>query len=241
MVTYNQNLFNSQWLTLQNDINKATDKLSLLQQKLEDRANGLIKGGKAPTSGSVDKQCKTILKRQHLKQIITVSIDERPDGIPLLEYAIDADAIHELSNTHLGKNIIITSRKEWDKQKIIKAYRSQYIIEGIFKEMKDRNTGSWWPMHHWTDSKIRVHGLYCTIALLIRALMFRRVEKAGLRLSMKRILKELDTIREVINIYKKKRGQKEERKQAVLSKVSDAQQQLMSILQLKQEENSVLG
>ncbi len=241
VVTYNQNLFNSQWLTLQNDINKATDKLSLLQQKLEDRANGLIKGGKAPTSGSVEKQCKTILKRQHLTQIITVSVDERIGGIPRLEYAIDADAIHELSNTHLGKNIIITSRKEWDKQKIIKAYRSQYIIEGIFKEMKDRNTGSWWPMHHWTDSKIRVHGLYCTIALLIRALMFRRVEKAGLRLSMKRILKELDAIREVINIYKKKRGQKEERKQAVLSKASDAQQQLMSVLQLKQEENSVLG
>jgi transposase len=241
IVTYNQNLFNSQWLTLQSDINRATDKLSLLQQKLEDRVNGLIKGGKAPTLGSVEKQCKTILKRQHLQQIITVSIDERTGGIPRLEYAIDADAIHELSHTHLGKNIIITSRKEWDNQKVIKAYRSQYIIEGIFKEMKDRNTGSWWPMHHWTDSKIRVHGLYCTIALLIRALMFRRIEKAGLRLSMKRILKELDAIREVVNIYKKKRGQKEERKQAVLSKASDAQLQLMSVLHLKQEENSVLG
>jgi hypothetical protein len=111
----------------------------------------------------------------------------------------------------------------------------------VFKEMKDRNTGSWWPMHNWTDSKIKVHGLYCTIALLIRALMFQRVRKAGLRLSMRRVLTELDAIREVVNIYPRKRRQKAERRQAVLSKLSDIQQQLMSILVLKQEENSILG
>lgn len=241
IITYNQNLFNSQWLTLQNDISKATEKLSLLKQKLEDRVNGLIKGGKAPTLGSIQRQCKTILRRQHLKQVITVITQEQPDGIPRLQYAIDADAIHELSNTYLGKNIIITSRNKWGNTKIITAYRSQYIIEDVFKEMKDRNTGSWWPMLHWTDSKIEVHALYCTIALLLRALMFRRVRTAGLRLSMRRILRELDAIREVVNIYPRKRGQKKEKMQATLSKRSDLQQQLMSVLQLNQEENSVLG
>jgi hypothetical protein len=39
----------------------------------------------------------------------------------------------------------------------------------------------------------------------------------------------------------KKRGQKKEKMQATLSKLSDLQQQLMSVLQLNQEENSVLG
>jgi hypothetical protein len=71
--------------------------------------------------------------------------------------------------------------------------------------------------------------------------MFRRVRTAGLCLSMQRILKELDTIREVVNIYPRKRGQKKEKMQATLSKLSDLQQQLMSVLQLNQEENSVLG
>ena len=208
IITYNQNLFNSQWLTLQNDISKATEKLSLLKQKLEDRVNGLIKGGKAPTLGSIQRQCNTALKRQHLKQVITVIIKEHPDGIPRLQYAIDVDAIHDLSNTHLGKNIIITSRKKWVNTKIITAYRSQYIIEDVFKEMKDRNTGSWWPMLHWTDSKIEIHALYCTISLLLRALMFRRIRTAGLRLSMRRILNELDAIREVVNIYQKTGSEK---------------------------------
>jgi transposase len=241
VVTYSQNLFNAQWLTLQNDICKAIGKLSLLQQKLEDRANGVIKRGKTPTMESVKKQCKSILSRQRLKRVIAVSVVEGSDGILRLGYTIDTDAVHELSNTYLGKNIIITSREVWDNEKIITAYRSQFIIEDVFKEMKDRNTGSWWPMHHWTDSKIRVHGLYCTVALLIRALMFRRVRKAGLRLSMKRVLSELDAIREVVNIYPRKGRQKIERKQAVLSKLSEVQQQLMSILMINKEENSVLG
>ena len=145
---------------------------------------------------------------------------------------LDADAIHDLSNTYLGKNILITNRNDWDDAKIIKAYHSQFLIEDVFKEMKDRSTGNWWPMLHWTDSKIKVHGLYCTIAVLIRSLMARRVRKAGLQLSMKRILQELDTIKEVVNIYPRKGRQKVERRQAVLSKLSDTQEQLMSILKL---------
>jgi transposase len=212
-----------------------------LQQKLKDRAAGLIKGGKAPTLGSAEKQCKDYLSRQHLKRIITVTVSKGVDDIPNLEYTIEPDVIHELSNTYLGKNIIITSRENWSTDKIITAYRSQFIIEDVFKEMKDRNTGSWWPMHHWTDSKIKIHGLYCTIALLIRALMLRRITKHGLRISMKRVLNELDTIREVVNIHPRRGRQKTDRKQATLSKVSDVQKQLMSILELKQEENSILG
>ena len=58
---------------------------------------------------------------------------------------------------------------------------------------------------------------------------------------MKRILQELDTIREVINVYPRKRGQKMERRQSVLSKLSDTQGQLISILKLKHKKNSVLG
>jgi len=241
VVSYNQNLFNAQWLTLQNDISKAIEKLSLLRQKLQDRVNGVITRGKVPTLESVKKQCTSALSRQHLKRIIIVTVSKGSDDIPRLKYTIDTDAVHELSNTYFGKNIIITSREDWDNEKIITAYRSQFIIEGVFKEMKDRNTGNWWPMYHWTDSKIKVHGLYCTIALLIRAVMFRRIRKAGLRLSMKRVLSELDAIREVVNIYPRKRRQKTERKQAVLTKISELQQQLMSILMLKKQENGILG
>ncbi len=241
VVTFSQSLFNVQWLTLQNDIAKGVRKLSLLRQRLEDRANGLIKKGKVPTISSVENQYKNILSRQYMADLIAVTVSMGRDEIPRLEYTLDTNALSELSDTYLGKTILITSRTDWEDSRIILAYRSQYIIEEVFKEMKDRVTGSWWPMNHWTDSNIRVHGLYCTIALLLRALLLRRVKQAGLRLSMKRVLSELQAIREVVNIYPRKRRQKKERRQTVLTKTSELQQSLMSILAIKKEENSVLG
>jgi len=257
VVTYNQNLFNSQYLTIQNDITKTIEKLSLLRQKLQDRANGLIKGGKFPTKESVEKQCKEILRRQYMKDVIKIKIaaqkerkgkkeQKRPNGVETVEtvrlkYWIDSEAISKLSDTYIGKNIIITNHEGWDNSRIIRAYRSQFIIENVFKEMKDRKTGSWWPLHHWTDSKIRVHALYCTIALLIRALMYRRINLKDLNLSMKRILKELDDIRETINIYPAKRGKgkgnKKQPTQPVLTKISEVQQKLIEILNLKEKKS----
>jgi transposase len=241
VVTYNQNLFNTQWLTLQNDIEKAIDRLAALHQKVEDRMNGIITRGKAPTKESLENQCKDILSRQHLKRAIHVNIEKAADGVLHMEYGINAEKLQEVADTYLGKNILITNRVDWDNVKIIQGYRSQFMIEEVFKQMKDRNTGSWWPLFHWTGSKIRVHGLYCTIALLLRALAIRRVKRAGIRLSMKRMLSELNGIREVVNIYPRKRRQKVERKQTVLTRTSELQQKLISILELQKEPNAFLG
>jgi transposase len=240
VVVYNQNLFNTQYLTLQNDIAKAVEKLSIKHCQLEDRANGLVKGGKTPTKEFIESQCKKILSRQYLKRIINVAVQEDTNCNLRLEYSIDTNAIAQVLDTYLGKNIIITNRQDWDDSRIVKAYRSQFIIEDVFKEMKDRNTGSWWPLHHWTDSKIKVHGLYCTIALLLRALMYRRIRQKGINLSMKRAMAELDAIREVINIYQAKPGQRKQPKQTVLTKTSLLQQKILESLNIsiKVEKNS---
>ena len=69
----------------------------------------------------------------------------------------------------------------------------------------------------------------------------RRVRQTEIDISLKRILTELDAIREVVNFYPRKRQQKIERKQAVLTKTSEIQQQLMKILKLNEKEFSILG
>ena len=237
VVSYNQNLFDAQWQTVQHDISKAIEKLAALQQKLHDRMTGLITNGRSPTLASVEQQCECILSRQYMKQVITTTIREGKEKIPEIEHAIDSAALADLANTYLGKNILISNQDSWNNSKIIEAYRSQFIIENVFKEMKDRTTGNWWPMNHWTDSKIMVHGLYCTIALLLRALMVRRVEAANMHLSMKRLLSELDDMRQVVNIYPKKSRQKTERRQVVLSRTSELQDKLINVLGLKETKN----
>lgn len=241
VVSYNQNLFDAQWLTLQNDLGKAMERLSALQQKLRDRAAGLIKGGQPPTVASVQKQCEQILSRQYVQEIVTTTIREGKEKVPELEHAIDAAALAELADTYLGKNIVISNRESWDDARILEAYRSQFVIENVFKEMKDRTTGTWWPMNHWTDSKIKVHGFYCTIALLLRAMMWRRVKAAKIHLSMKRLMSELHDMRQVINVYPKKRQQKTERRQAVLSRTSELQDKLIDVLGLREAQNALLG
>jgi transposase len=241
VVTFNQNLFDSQWLTLQNDLAKALEKLSTLRQKLEDRRAGIVRRGKPPTVASVEKQCREHLSRQHLKVLIPYTVEPDEDGLPCLQYEVDSEALDRLCNTYLGKNVLVTNQDQWSDEKIILSYRSQYVIEDVFKEMKDRRTGSWWPLLHWTDSKIRVHGLYCTMALLLRALALRRVHQAGINISMKRLLGELESIREVINMFPRKRGQKAARRQTVLTKTSEVQDRLMDLFELNKPQNGSLG
>jgi len=232
VVTYNQKLFNAQWLTLQNDISSAVTKLDTLSERLTQRALGLIKGGNAPTVQSVTKQCASIRKRQHMKDVIRVEVNDN-NGVPRLAYEIDADALAHLADTHLGKNILVTNRDEWTNDKVIQGYRSQYIIEDVFKEMKDRQTGSWWPMYHWTDSKIQVHALYCTIALLLRALAYRRLRKAGIPVSMKRMLTALSEIKQIVNVFSPKRKGRAEKRQNVFTRTTELQQRMLEVLDLE--------
>ena len=170
-----------------------------------------------------------------------VTVTSDANNIPRLEYAIDTEALQELSETYLGKNVLITDREDWDDAQIIRAYRSQFLIEDVFKQTKDRETGAWWPLNHWTDSKIKVHALYCTIGLLLRALMLRRVKATGVRITTKRLMHELDTIREVVNIYPPTGKQKIERKQTVLTKTSALQQKIMTIVGIAGTEMRELG
>src|SRR5271157_3118139 len=241
VVTYNPNLAKTQWMTLQNDVAKASQRLSELQGRLAGRAAGLIKGGKRPTLASVEQKCRSILRRQHLKDAIQVTIEGDPKGHPQLNYVIATDALDRIAETHLGKTILISNRSQWTDERIIEAYRSQFLIEAVFREMKDRTTGSWWPLNHWTDSKLRVHGLYCSMAQLLRSVIWRRIHQAGLDMSMGRLLSQLEDIREVINLYPKRRKAAKMRQQTVLTRMSKVQKRLVEILGLEREGEGELG
>ena len=241
VVTYNPKLAKTQWMTLENDVAKASKRLSELQGRLAGRAAGLIKGGKRPTLASVGQKCRSILRRQYLKEAIQVTIAADPKSHPQLTYDLDTNALNRIAETHLGKTILISNRAEWSDERIIEAYRSQFLIEAVFKEMKDRTTGSWWPLNHWTDSKLRVHGLYCSMAQLLRSVMWRRVRRTGLKISLRRLLSELDGIREVINLYPKKGKTKHQPQQTVLTRLSPRQQRLVEILGLEREKHQELG
>ncbi len=58
-----------------------------------------------------------------------VTTADGPKGHFQLTYNIDTDALNRIAETHLGKTILISNRKEWSDERIIEGYRSQYLIE----------------------------------------------------------------------------------------------------------------
>jgi transposase len=231
VVTFNNRLYTDQVQSINNQINKCFCKLDELESRLNDRRSGLITRGAAPTLMSVKNQVSTILSGQHMKKLVATIVEE-VDGFVLLQHSINTQAYAALQQTYLGKSILITDNDMWSTEDIVLTYRSLYVIEHTFKHMKDREIGLWWPLLHWTDQKIRVHGLYCTIALALRSLLMKRVKDAGIRISMNALHEKLNGIKEVINVFPRQRGKKKEVRQSVVTKMDEIQKRLYDLFRI---------
>src|SRR5438876_1619841 len=67
--------------------------------------------------------------------------------------------------------------------------------------MKDSEACCWWPMHHRTDQKIRVHGFFCVMALLLVSLLQRQLAQKGIDISIARLIRRLTEIEEMALAY----------------------------------------
>lgn len=233
LVTWNPNLHMTQLLTVHNDIRTTIDGLAQIQKKLQIRSESAtaIKG-KKPTVKTVQKKCEASVHRPYMNEVVLFTVYDDGKGNPLIACSIDQDALALIANTYLGKNILITSRHDWNDEKIIRAYRSQYMIEDVFKEMKDRKLGEWWPMFHWTDQKIHVHALYCTIAVLLRALIMKRIHSAGHSWSLKKVFEALGKIREVVHVQKLAGRGRKNRVHKLLTRAPEIHDELMAALNI---------
>lgn len=82
-----------------------------------------------------------------------------------------------------GKNILVTDHTDWSTDQIVQASLDRYIVEKTFRQSKNGDLVSLYPLRHWTDSKIRCHILTCVVALTYLRLMEMRLQRAGLSIS----------------------------------------------------------
>jgi hypothetical protein len=86
-------------------------------------------------------------------------------------------------------------------------------------------------MHHWTDSKIRVHAFYCMLGVSLLQYIHRQSKIAWAGLTIEQLLEQLSQIHQLYPAL----GDKGPRRVAtVLSKQSLAQQALADSLGLEQ-------
>ena len=95
--------------------------------------------------------------------------------------------------------------------------------------MKNVDFLRWQPAYHWTNQKLRVHGLYCVLALLLATLARKIAAQARIELSLPALLEELSSIHEVAVIYP--HGTLAHRKNHItLSRMSPTQRKLTTAL-----------
>jgi hypothetical protein len=77
------------------------------------------------------------------------------------------------------------------------------------------------------------------MAVLLRALLWRRARQAGLRLSMNGLLAKLGQLRQVINVFPAKRAGQPKPEQVVLTQRDELQDKLIEILELQPPKSAV--
>jgi transposase len=232
VVTFNQNLLDGQLQGLTQHLDKARHKLRDLQIQLQRRRQGKIKGGKAPTLESVQKQIRSICSAQFVDRILQTEVRKVRQGLELT-FRTGQAALDRLGRVQFGKTVLFTDNADWSEEQIVLAYRSQYHIEDAFKQMKNPHFLGWSPMFHWTDSKIQVHAFYCVLALLLTSLLQRALARKGEPLSINRMLEELGGIRETLVVYPRRQGQRQFPTATCLTRMSPLQQRLFSLLDLQ--------
>ena len=201
VVLYTESFFTQQLQGVTQNLVKCQKKLLDLAKSLERWRQGKSRG-KRPTVRSVRMRVGAILSAQFMKSLIQTDVKEdKTSGIPRMSYSVDHTALQRLTQERLGRTVLVSDHTQWSAPQIVETYRSLSVVEDAFKNMKNTDFLRWQPAHHWTNQKLRVHALYCVLALLVASLARKVAFEAGINLPLHAFLKELSAIREVAVIY----------------------------------------
>lgn len=230
LLTYSESNFTAQLADI-------TDRLQNSQKALNDFSKELLSQTKKQRPGNgmrtletVRRRVKDIVSGVYVKNIMRTNV-ELVEGTFHISYDIDQDRLDHLIKHDLGRTMLLTSRRDWSEREVISAYRGLNRIEGAFKAMKMDDRLHWQPMHHWTDQKIKVHALYCVLALLLASLAHKIVSEAGIDVSLPKMLNELNDIREVALFYSKELSENRT-PPIVLSKMTPVQKRLADLFEI---------
>jgi transposase len=200
VLAYTESFFTQQLAGVTHNLVKCQKKLLDLEKNLLKWREGKMRG-KKPTVRQVQASVRGILSAQFMADLFDVSVTEEEQGLPKLHYGVDHAALDSLTHKHLGRTLLLAVGTQGDAQQTIATYRSLTQIEEAFKNMKNVDFLRWQPAYHWTEQKLKVHGFYCVLALLLATLARKVAYQASIDLTLPALLEELTAIREVAVIY----------------------------------------
>ena len=199
ILAYTESFFTQQLAGVTHNLVKCQKKLLDLEKNLGKWREGKMRG-KCPTVRQVQASVRAILCAQFMEDLFDVSVTEQK-GLPKLHYGVDHAALDTLTHQRLGRTLLLAVGTQGDTPQTIATYRSLTQIEEVFKNMKNVDFLRWQPAYHWTEQKLKVHGFYCVLALLLATLARKLACQAGLDFTLPALLEQLTAIREVAVIY----------------------------------------
>ena len=206
VLAYSESFFTSQLTELTEHLQKCEKKLHDFDVAIAKK----IKSKKTQSIQTIKQSAQAIVNGECVKDYVEIAV-KKHDGVFRLTYKINQDKLNEAMRSDLGRTLIVSSRLKWSEREIISAYRGQNSIEDVFKSMNNKEYLHWQPAFHWTDQKIKVHGLYCVLAQLVVALCHKVVSEKEIDISVLEMISELSCIREVAlfdteNVDKRRNG-----------------------------------
>jgi len=185
------------------------------------------------TEAQIRNKIKGWLCGQYLDELVRYRIEQQ-EGRWRLLFDFDSAAWSQLLTHRLGRTVLLTNRLDWTAQQVADGYSAQQQIEQVFRGLKDGEWLGWGPMHHWTDSKIRIHGFYCMLGISLLQHVHKQAQAAWNGISVEQLLEELRQIQQFVLLYPPLGEKGPHRVATVLSKQTLPQQALAQTLGLDQ-------
>jgi len=193
----------------------------------------LARGKTRKPKEKVEAEIAAILAPRWVSRVVSATLTgNEPAGLRL-GVRTSAKARAVLEEELFGKRILFSDKTvaQAPTAQIVADYRSQEVVEGDFRQMKDPKVVSFSPMFHFTQSKIRVHVFYCVLALVVAKLMVREADRAGMHLSVRALLSSLSGIEETLLLYQGERGRPRARR--ILTEQDAIQRRLYDLFALE--------
>jgi transposase len=182
--------------------------LAKVHRQLTDLAARLARGRTRKARAKVEAEIAAICAPRWVARVVSATLTGEAPADLRLSVTTSERARAALEDEIFGKRILFTDKtvEEAPTAVVVAEYRSQETVEGDFRQMKDPQVVSFSPMHHFTETKIRVHVFYCVLALMVARLLTREADRAGIHMSVRELLSMLAGIEETVLLYQGETG-----------------------------------
>ena len=152
------------------------------------------------TPPGIEAKIARWLSTPFLAELVRYELREETGGWRLA-FQVDHAALQQLITHRLGRTLLLTNHGNWTAELVVSAYASQQELEQVFRGLKQGDWLNWQPLHHWTDSKIRVHAFYCLLGLSLLHYVLRQARAFWPQLTVEKLQEELEQIQQFVLLY----------------------------------------